>query len=357
MSSEEARKTRGVSTRDIFGEATGAEPATPGSYGRPPAGFRLPSTTGLGPVRLQIGDLGRSLDYYQQVLGLQVLQQASSSARLGTPSGTELVELIARREIRPAPRRGRTGLFHFAILLPDRASLGRFARHLAHLGVAAGASDHLVSEALYLHDPDNVGIEVYADRPRTAWRRIGSELMMATDPIDMGALLEAAGSAPWEGVPAETVMGHVHLHVGDLSRAKAFFSEGLGFDQTVWGYPGALFLGAGGYHHHLGTNLWAGPRATRPSADEAQLLEWTIDLPTSASLEAAVDSLEESGFDVAREETSEFGLAASVRDPWGTAVRLRAAETVDPTMTSASSNGPRGAAPGAGPTVVSWAGD
>ncbi|MBZ0112233.1 MAG: VOC family protein, partial [Thermoanaerobaculia bacterium] len=131
--------------------------------------------------------------------------------------------------------------------------------------------------------------------------------------------------------------GHVHLHVGDLNRAAAFFSEALGFDRTVWGYPGALFMGAGGYHHHLGTNLWAGPQAAPPSYDEAQLVEWTIDVPTRASLEAAVDSLEERDYEVAWEETAEFGLTAMARDPWGTAVRLRAAVTADQAKTGARS--------------------
>lgn len=327
MTDERAtRQTLGVSARDIFGEATGAEPATPGSYGRPPTGHRLPAPTTLGPVRLLIADLGRSLEYYQQVLGLEVLQQTASGAALGASTTTRLVELVERPGIRPSPGRARTGLFHFAILLPDRPSLARFARHLRELGVAAGASDHLVSEALYLQDPDNLGIEVYRDRPRTAWRRVGRELMMATDPIDMTGLLEAAGSEPWTGVPAGTTMGHVHLHVGDLGRAKAFFSEGLGFDQTVWGYPGALFLGAGGYHHHLGTNLWAGPRATRPSSDEAQLLEWTIDLPTSADLAQAAESLVQGQHDPEWQEDSEIGRSVKVRDPWGTGVRIRALE-------------------------------
>jgi len=330
MTKKLSRETDGVSTRNLFGEATAAAPATPGSYGRPPDGYRLPSATGLGSVRLQVADLSRSLDYYQRVLGLQVLQQTSSGAQLGTASGTGLVELSERPGIRPSPGRGHTGLFHFAILLPARADLGRFARHLRQLGIAAGSSDHLVSEAFYLQDPDNLGIEVYADRPRTAWRRVGRELMMATDPIDLEGLLEAAGSEPWTGVPAETVMGHVHLHVGDLRRAAAFFSEGLGFDQTVWGYPGALFLGAGGYHHHLGTNLWAGPQAALPAPDEAQLLEWTIVLPTSDDLEAVGDRLQQSAYDVVREKIAGLGRTATTRDPWGTAVRLRVAAAGEP---------------------------
>jgi catechol 2,3-dioxygenase len=140
---------------------------------------------------------------------------------------------------------------------------------------------------------------------------------MATDPVDVGALLAAAGEEPWQGMPAGTVMGHVHLHVGDLAAAAAFYSEALGFDRTVWEVPGALFLAAGGYHHHLGTNLWAGRGATAPAPDEAQLLDWTIELPDASALESAAASLARSGFEV---ESS--GPEIAVRDPWRTRVRL-----------------------------------
>ena len=230
-----------------------------------------------------------------------------------------LVELVERRGARPAPGRGRTGLFHFAILLPDRPALARFVGHLGEIGARAGAGDHLVSEAFYLQDPDNLGIEVYADRPQSAWRRVGRELKMATDPVDVAGLLATAGDAPWQGMPAASVMGHVHLHVGDLEDAAAFYSEGLGFDRTVWDYPGALFLSAGGYHHHLGTNLWAGAGATAPAADEAQLLEWTLDLPDPVALASAAASLGQRGFGI---EPS--GTSLAVRDPWGTRLLLRA---------------------------------
>jgi catechol 2,3-dioxygenase len=317
-----------IPTQDVFGRAKGAEPASPGSYGLAPRGFRLPDATRLGPVRLQIADLERSLDYYQSVLGLQLLGREGSGASLGSPSNTVLLELRERKAARPVPRRGRIGLFHYALLLPDRPSLGRFAHHLGHLGVGAGASDHLVSEALYLQDPDNLGIEVYADRPRTAWRRIGRELMMATEPLDMAGLLEAAGSEPWQGTPAGTVMGHVHLHVGDLGRAATFFSETLGFDRTVRDYPGALFFAAGGYHHHLGTNMWAGRDASRPPAEEAQLLEWTLELPDESSLTAAADSLQRGGYALERQAGPGNGSPVTIRDPWGTAVRLQVAAAV-----------------------------
>jgi catechol 2,3-dioxygenase len=308
----------GVSQQDIFGNAAG-EPATPGSYGEAPSGYRLPAVTRLGAVRLEIADLGRSLAYYDKTLGLRVLYSESSRAVLGPhDEDTALVDLHERPGARPAPRRGRLGLFHFAILLPDRPSLGRFMRHLGKAGAKAGAGDHLVSEALYLHDPDNLGIEVYADRPRDSWRRMGRELMMATDPVDVAALMRAAGETRWAGMPARTVIGHLHLHVGDLTAANTFYGEGLGFDRTVWQYPGALFFGAGGYHHHVGTNTWAGSDATPPEDADARLLEWTIELPGSAEVDELSQNLQRAGFRAEREAGG--GLVAW--DPWGTRVRV-----------------------------------
>lgn len=309
----------GVTTQDIYGEASGAQPATQGSYGEAPKGWRLPPVTRLGPVRLQVRDLARSLVFYEEVLGLETVQRYGSGAVLAPQGGAApLIELVERAGARPVPRRGRLGLFHYAIVLPDRASLGRFAGHLGEIGAQAGAGDHLVSEAFYLQDPDNLGIEVYADRPRSAWRRMGRELMMATDPVDVAALVEAAGGTPWTGMPKGTVMGHVHLSVGDIAAAKAFYSEALGFDRTVWDYPGALFMSAGGYHHHLGTNTWAGQGASAPAQDEARLLEWTIELPDAASLAGAAESLAKAGYAAERD-----GETVVTRDPWGTQVRLR----------------------------------
>ncbi|MFI5311504.1 MAG: VOC family protein [Gemmatimonadales bacterium] len=316
----------GVSTHDIFGDADGAQPATPGTYGQTPSGYRLPDATRLGRVRLQVADLARSLAFYQEVLGMRVMERDASHAVLSAQeSDAPLVELHERAGVRPAPPRGRTGLYHFAILLPDRTSLGRFLLHLQEIGARAGSSDHLVSEALYLHDPDNLGIEVYCDRPRTSWRRLGRELMMATDPLDAAGLVRAAGNVPWTGMPSGTVIGHVHLRVAEIPAASTFYSEALGLDRTVWEYPGALFFSAGGYHHHLGTNTWAGHDATPPTDDEARLLEWTIELPDVASLDAASASLTRAGYPADRAGGEANAPALVTRDPWGTQVRLRIA--------------------------------
>lgn len=302
-------------TREPWGEPVAVERATPGSYGQAPSGFRLPAHSVVGAVTLQVADLGRSLDYYRDTLGLAELGRDGDALVLGA-GGRPLVELRERRGARPAGR-GRTGLFHFAILVPDRGTLGRFVRHLADRGVHAGAGDHLVSEAFYLSDPDGLGIEVYADRPQASWRRRGRELVMATDPVDVPAVVAAGGEGAWTGMPDGTTMGHVHLHVGDLDLASAFYSEALGLDRTVWSYPGALFLSAGGYHHHLGTNVWAGSGARPPEPDQAQLLEWSLALPDAASMEEAAQSLVRGGFG------AEPGAdAMCTRDPWGTALRL-----------------------------------
>lgn len=285
-------------------------------YGIRPPGYRLPEATRLGAVRLQVSDLERSVEYYSRVLGLRLLQRDADSASLG-PAGEDraLVNLVARPGARPAPRRGALGLYHFAILLPDRAALGRFVAHIGEIGVYAGSADHFVSEAIYLTDPDGLGIEVYADRPRESWRVDGRQLYMTTEPLDTRGLVSAGGGQPWTGMPSGTVMGHVHLHVGDLDRAADFYHAGLGLDKVVWTYPGALFMSAGGYHHHLGTNTWS---AGLPAADDqARLLWWEIVLPAASDVDEAGRSLESAGYAVER-----AGEAVIAADPWNTRVRI-----------------------------------
>jgi catechol 2,3-dioxygenase len=208
-------------------------------------------------------------------------------------------------------------LYHYAILLPDRLALGRFIGHLARIGLHAGMSDHFVSEAVYIDDPDGLGIEVYADRPRSAWKHENRQLTMTTLPLNAQALFEAAGRAPWEGLPAGTVIGHVHLFVGDIEKAAAFYHDLIGFDKVVWNYPGALFMSAGGYHHHLGTNIWAA-QSPPASENDAKLIEWEIVVPKSGDVADVEASVRKGGVPIERE-----GSSVLVRDPWGTAVRVR----------------------------------
>jgi catechol 2,3-dioxygenase len=287
------------------------------AYGIAPPGFRLPDQTHVGAVRLQVSDVQRSVNFYGDVLGLRVLSRSAEVTVLGADEDHPLVELHEKPGIAPAPRRGAFGLYHFAILLPDRPSLGRFTAHLAARHARAGMADHLVSEALYLTDPDGLGIEVYADRPRSAWQHAGRQLAMATDPLDVNGLIAAGGDRAWEGAPAGTTMGHVHLHVGSIEQAEAFYHAGLGLEKMVWSYPGALFLAAGGYHHHLGTNTWApGPSA---ADDQARLLEWELIVPRPADASDAARSLQTAGYDA-----RDTGTGWIVADPWGTRLRIRA---------------------------------
>jgi catechol 2,3-dioxygenase len=281
-------------------------------------GYRLPSEAHVGAVHLQVSDLERSLRYYRDVLGLRMLHRDPHDLVLGA-AGTEtpLLRLHEHRRAAPVARAARLGLYHFAILLPDRAALGRFVAHLARIGERAGASDHLVSEAIYLQDPDGLGIEVYADRPRSAWQTTNGELRMATLPLDVAGVVAAAADVPWDGMPAGTVMGHVHLHVGDLERASAFYHAALGLDKMVWSYTGALFLAAGGYHHHLGLNTWAGASAEPAGEDEPRLIDWQLRLPGTEEVAAARLSMEAAGFVTSQEPD---GWAAE--DPWGTRLRV-----------------------------------
>ena len=282
-----------------------------------PVGRRLPDALRLGAVQLQVRDLPTSLDYYTTVLGLRPRRTSDATATLhASDDPAPLVELVERPDTSPLRANSRLGLYHFALLLPDRASLGRLLAHLTRTGTRVGASDHLVSEALYLHDPDGLGIEVYADRPRSEWRRVGGQLAMVSDPLDSASVLAAAHGEPWTGLPAGTTMGHVHLHVGDVDAASRFYHDALGLDRTMWSYPGALFLSAGGYHHHLGVNTWA--RSAPPaSGRDARLLEWRIVLPTLDDAQAVAGQIASAGHPVEESDGS-----WRTTDPWGTALRL-----------------------------------
>jgi catechol 2,3-dioxygenase len=278
--------------------------------------------TSIGPVTLTVRDLERARAFYERVLGLQELDAGGKWALLGVPDGP-LVGLVEDRAAPPRPPRS-TGLFHLAILVPDRAELARsLQRTIVARWPLQGASDHLVSEALYLGDPEGNGIEVYRDRPRDEWRRDGDELRMATLPLDLDDVLVELGSGrePPGPLPPDTRMGHVHLNVADLAAGEAFYAGLLGLDVTARGYPGALFLSAGGYHHHLGLNTWRGPGAPPPPPGALGLRHYDLLVPDAGALEDAVERLREGGAGV---EAADDAFTA--RDPSGNPLRLVVAD-------------------------------
>lgn len=256
----------------------------------------------IGTVTLTVRDLSRSADFYARALGLEKLHSDGSEAVMGA-GNRALVRLIADPAARERTPR-EAGLFHTAILLPDRAALGAWVHHASGTRLPVqGASDHHVSEAIYFADPEGNGIEIYVDRPRSAWTKPDGSIHMTTDPLDI-ADLAATADGPWTGAPEGTVVGHVHLQVGDVKQAEAFYNGTLGFPITAH-YPGAAFYGAGGYHHHFATNIWnsrgAGPRTPSTGLTAVEIL---ADAAALAAITARTDG------------------ATDLTDPWGTRITV-----------------------------------
>jgi catechol 2,3-dioxygenase len=247
----------------------------------------LPADTSIGAVSLRVADLKRALGFYVELLDLEIVQQSENSAALAAKASEPvLVNLYEKPGIRRRPERT-PGLYHYAILFPDRRDLGRTLLRLFERRVPfQGFADHGISEAAYLSDPDGNGIELAADKPRAQWQRHGDEVAMVSHVLNVTNLLRAVDGDPWIGQPAGTRIGHVHLHVTDLTAATAFYSDLFGFEVTNRGLPNAAFLAAGGYHHHIAVNTWAhGPR---PADEEemAGLIEFVVSVPDAAGREA-----------------------------------------------------------------------
>ena len=272
--------------------------------------------TSLGAVYVTVSDLGRSVAYYQAAIGLRVLERSGDHAALGAgaDAGADpLLVLVEERGARPAD--GYTGLFHFALLLPRRTDLAAWLAHAARDRVAlTGLSDHFVSEALYLRDPDGHGIEIYSDRPRDVWEGIVAE-RMTTLPLDVDDLLSELGestSAGYDGMPAGTVMGHVHLRVSAIAETVAFYRDLIGFGLMTQLGSQAAFLSAGGYHHHIGANTWESAGAGPPPAGSATIRHATIVLPDRDERDRVLQRLRAAGREV---EGSPDGPI--IRDPSG----------------------------------------
>jgi catechol 2,3-dioxygenase len=288
---------------------------------RPP-GPHLPDDTRIGRVTLQVSDLDRSLAFYRDVIGFDVLERPDGqqrSAVLGVRSDQRaLVELRERPFAGPIPPQGRIGIYHFAVLLPSRGDLGRFLKHATARGVHVDAADHFYSEATYLVDPDGITVEVYRDRARREWLvNPEGELVGPSGRLDFASVQREGGDTPYLGLPSGTTIGHLHFYVGDLARAEAFYHTALGFSKVNWTFfPGMLFVSAGGYHHHVALNTFA---AQWPAAgdNDVKLLSWELVLPDMATVEATADSLRQAGVAVAPADG-----AYVVQDPWGITVRV-----------------------------------
>jgi catechol 2,3-dioxygenase len=296
------------------------EPVNPLSPTSVPAAPAIAADTSLGAVSLTVSDLARSRAFYETALGLAVRETDDGALAFGVPGGTDLVRLHGDPSA-PALDRRATGLYHLAILFPTRLELAHALARLAQAGWSLdGVADHLVSEALYLSDPDGNGIELYRDRPREEWSYADGQLEMATLPLDLRSLADelAAADGPQAAAPTGTVMGHVHLQVSSIPETEAFYHGVLGFDVMTRGYPGALFVSAGGYHHHLGLNTWhsAGSGPAVPGA--VGLRSYEVVLPDRSELARVLDRVREAGLSL----ESDGEDAAAVRDPSGNQVVL-----------------------------------
>jgi catechol 2,3-dioxygenase len=280
----------------------------------------LPDGLRLGHLELTVSDLDRSVAFYQESLGLRPRRREESAAVMGTDE-RDLVALVEEPGARPAGRHA--GLYHFALLFPTREDLARaLARVAATRTPIEGAADHGVSEAIYLPDPDGNGIELYADRPRDRWPGpdAGMKVGMYTIALDLQGLLDVAGGdVPQHAAPG-LVLGHVHLHVGDVAEAVAFYGDVLGFELMAR-LPGAAFVAAGGYHHHLGVNTWRGQGVGPPPPRTVGVREWVVVLEDAADVDAVRERVAAAGLPV--EDAG--GRSALVRDPWQLAVRFQTA--------------------------------
>ena len=281
---------------------------------------RIAPDTTVGTVSLTVSDLDRSRAFYERAIGLRASKLDDGRLAFGAAGEPPLIEL---RGDRSAPRLDRRapGLYHLAILVPTRLDLAFALARLAQTRWPLdGASDHLVSEAVYLSDPDGNGIEIYRDRPRADWPRSGDQLQMSTLPLDLDdvlAELEVATELQLEA-PSGTTIGHVHLQVADLAQAEAFYHGVLGFDVIVRGYPGALFVSAGGYHHHIGLNTWHSAGAAPAATGSVGMRSFAIDLPDEQELAAVLARVREASI-----AGTPVPGGVLVHDPFGSSVVLR----------------------------------
>ncbi|QHT47038.1 VOC family protein [Bacillus sp. SB49] len=268
----------------------------------------------IDKVVLQVKDITRSLEFYTAVLGLKVQKKNPETVELSADGVHSILSIRTNNEIVPKDEHA-AGLYHFAILLPERSDLGRLLAHLMKEGIQQGGADHLVSEALYFEDPDGNGIEVYHDRPSAKWSWKDGRVGMTTEPLDAGSLLSER-HGHWSGMPEKARIGHIHLHVSNLDDARTFYVEGLGFQVVADSIPQALFLSDRGYHHHIGLNTWKGEGAPAPSSTSTGLRYFDLVLPGRSAVDETTERLHALGYRSTGKDTPMF------LDPSGNRVRL-----------------------------------
>lgn len=263
--------------------------------------FHKNPVTFVSHVEIKVSDLTQSTRFYTEVLGLNIKEQTSNSVSF-TTNGQDVLLTITQSKTINKKQEQRTGLYHFALLLPKRSDLAQVVRHFVNLGVRFGGGDHLVSEAIYLNDPDGNGIEIYVDRDASVWQWSNGEVSMTTDPVDFDDLLKESVVPVWNGLPKETVMGHIHLQVNDLAKNKEFYVDGLGFDVVSRYGREALFLSDSNYHHHIALNTWSGTQIKHAEKTETGIESYSIVFPSEEKRQETVASLRELGIPVMEEE-------------------------------------------------------
>jgi len=278
--------------------------------------FHEKPNTYVTNVEIKVSDLQRSLTYYQEVIGFKILQQESNRATLTADGKTALLTIVQLQSVEQKTRTT-SGLYHFALLLPTRRDLANIITHFRQSGVYFGASDHDVSEALYLHDPDENGIEIYVDRPASDWTWHTDQVYMITEPLNIPSILEEANGV-WDGLPAKTVMGHIHLSVSSLAAAEEFYTKGLGFDIVTRYGKQALFISTGRYHHHIGLNTWYSEGAPKLGENQIGLKTYTLRLDNEVQANTLKENLRQLGAPVL---TIDDGF--QTEDPAGNVILLK----------------------------------
>lgn len=271
----------------------------------------------VNEIELKVLEINRSKEFYTKIMGFKVLTEKDKRVVLSVDGVNPMVTLVEPEDPISKPPR-RTGLYHFAILLPSRKDLGLFLKHIRENNYPiVGGAYHGVSEAVYLQDVDDNGIEIYVDIDEELWERENGEISMVTEALDFNGIMALGGGEKWQGLPKDTILGHIHLHVGDLVQAKRFYCDGLGFDLTMSMANSALFLSTAGYHHHIGLNIWHGKNAPPLPENSAGMKYFSLAFPSDEVREEKIKNLKKLGYEIIEDKGDLF-----TKDPSDNLIKL-----------------------------------